>query len=403
MFTCARSELTRTACKGEGFFREHEGNKHCVLHYPSNDKSKEFNIALQKKLKSGDFNFRGIWFPNVIDFEGMEFNGIANFHGANFNANAYFGRVKFSKDVDFSKAVFSANVYFHKTDFSSVVNFYKATFEGEAYFGEVTFRANVSFREASFKDYVRFIGSEQKKGLDMQANLDLQFAHIEKPDRISFHMLRLRPRWFINTDPRKFEFIDIAWPQREEIEEELADLSNRVTSPHRLMAITYRHLAINAEENHRYNEASRFRYTAFEMTRVQRFYGFIPWRLDWWYWLASGYGERVGRALLIFVILIASFAFGYTHVEFEKVSKPASTLSADAQVPLNASPPPDDIKGEPLGLTDAIIYSGFVSVLRTPDPKPLNSLAKILVLIETVLGPAQIAMIALAVRRKFMR
>jgi hypothetical protein len=360
-------------------------------------------VTLQKKLKLGDYNFRGVWFPNIVDFEGMEFGEAVNFYRATFNAYAYFGQVKFRKGVDFSNAVFNANVYFYRTDFSSDVNFYKSTFNGEAYFGEATFGADVSFREATFKDYVRFVGSEHKTGLGRRANLDLQFVHVEKPDRISFHTLHLRPRWFINADPRKFEFIDITWPRRKKLKEELTNLGDGVSSPHRLMSIAYRHLAINAEENHRYDEASRFRYCAFEMARVQRFKGFVPWRLEWWYWVTSGYGERVARAFLAFVILIVCFAVGYTYVGFEKVSETLASLPADARTSLNVLTPPHDTKGEPLGLTNAIVYSGFVSLLRTPEPKPLTSSAKFLVLLETVLGPAQIAMIALAVRRKFMR
>ena len=41
--------------------------------------------------------------------------------------------------------------------------------------------------------------------------------------------------------------------------------------------------------------------------------------------------------------------------------------------------------------------------LQKPEPLPANKRAKTLVLLETVLGPVQAALLALAIRRKFMR
>jgi len=41
--------------------------------------------------------------------------------------------------------------------------------------------------------------------------------------------------------------------------------------------------------------------------------------------------------------------------------------------------------------------------LQKPEPKPLTGTAQTLVLLETILGPLQAALLALAIRRKFMR
>ncbi|MCI0336114.1 MAG: hypothetical protein L0226_00920 [Acidobacteria bacterium] len=129
------------------------------------------------------------------------------------------------------------------------------------------------------------------------------------------------------------------------------------------MAITYRQLAVNAEENHRYREASRFRYNAFEVQRVEKLNGLVPWRLDWWYWLASGYGESVGRAFVMFIVLIGLFAFGYTKVGFQqedKISTPVINISAQNQV--DSTKKTQDAKGKPLGKFEALIYSAYVTV-----------------------------------------
>ena len=214
--------------------------------------------------------------------------------------------------------------------------------------------------------------------------MDFRFAAIEKPERISFHRLDLKPHWFINCDCRKFEFVDCEWNHNLKQELEGA-IEAKNSAPHRLLAITFRQLADNAEANHRYHEASNFRYNAFEARRIEKLWGFVPWRLDWWYWLASGYGERVGRAFVVFIALFALFAF-------DQGSKVAQTSVSQ----------PDTV-GKPLGWKEAVVYSFNVSILQKPEPKPLTLAAKVLVSQETDLGPAQAALLALAVRRRFMR
>jgi hypothetical protein len=140
-------------------------------------------------------------------------------------------------------------------------------------------------------------------------------VHFEKPDRVSLHTLNLQPHWFVNVDSRKFEFTDVEFNY--DLKDELERLKKaEVGAPHRLLSITCRQLADNAETNHRYHEASRLRYSSFDARRLERFYGLSFWRLDWWYWAASGYGERVLRAFIIFVVLISLCAIGYKKADF---------------------------------------------------------------------------------------
>ncbi len=483
LFVCECDAWMRSACKGEAFFREYEGKRYCVLHYPNIDKVDAFRVSLNRKLEAKDFNFLGVWFPEEVDFHGFEFSAKADFdsatfstdadfYGAKFNADADFGGTKFcadasfgstafGADVNFDQAMFSTNVRFNNTTFGAEANFSETTFSADAYFhsvtfngvadfggatfnayalfsaatfrmytdfietkfngvadfdaatfntnahfynatfnagtdfGKATFNTNVYFGKAMFKNYVNFAGSVEQKNFGETAWLDFQFVRIEKPDRIFFHTLNLKPHWFINCDCRKFEFTDCGWNHdlKQEVE---GAIKAKISAPHRLLAITFRQLADNAEANHRYHEASNFRYNAFEARRVEKFGGFVPWRLDWWYWLASGYGERVGRAFVVFIILFALFAFGYTWTGFDQSGK-----SATASVPQAASQP--DAIGKPLNWQDAFIYSFYVTILQKPKPEPLTRTAKVLVGLETVLGPAQAALLALAVRRRFMR
>jgi hypothetical protein len=68
-FICACEEWVRDACRGEGFYKEHDGKRYCVLHYPGTEKKEAFAEALQRKLGDNDFDFGGVWFPDFVDFQ----------------------------------------------------------------------------------------------------------------------------------------------------------------------------------------------------------------------------------------------------------------------------------------------------------------------------------------------
>src|SRR4051794_888941 len=78
-FVCDCEEWMRSACNGIPFYKEHEGKRYCVLHYPDKEKSVTFEVALQKKLEAGDFDFRGVWFPDAVDFSEFKFSAAADF------------------------------------------------------------------------------------------------------------------------------------------------------------------------------------------------------------------------------------------------------------------------------------------------------------------------------------
>jgi hypothetical protein len=502
-FTCDYTEFNSTACNGEDFYKEHNGKRYCVLHFPSEEKDVAFNEALKRKLDAEDYNFGGIWFPHKVVFSNYAFSKEANFVNATFNegvdfthasfmsgalfiratfgagaffneatfsAPAYFTFATFSAETDFYKAVFSAkadfsatkfsqeasfslvtfseladfqyatfqeeatftgstfnkgvdfiNVTFKKdagfagttfgaradfsdTSFYSSAIFFRAIFDKEAEFRETTFLTLAYFRETRFRDHVLFAINEKRSGFDGSTQLNLEFAEIEKPERVSFHTHTLRPHWFVNVDSRKFNFINVDW--KGSIEQEFQDLKDKyeeqeltyevVSTLRRLLALTYRQLAVNAEENHLYEEASRFRYWSMDMRRLESRLGLTPWRLSWWYWLASGYGERSFRALIVLLIVWLAFAVLYTQAGFaprqmRHLGESNESVALRAEV------------GEPLAWSRATTYSLGVISLQKPDPRPATIWAQRLVTLETILGPLQAALLALAIRRKFMR
>jgi hypothetical protein len=129
-----------------------------------------------------------------------------------------------------------------------------------------------------------------------------------------------------------------------------------------------------AEENREYPLANESYYWSMNSLREE------GWRslgaIGTLYWALSGYGGRATRAFLVLIGICAAFAALY------KVFGPPK-----------------------LGdLGQAPVYSLGAVARLNPEPRPTEpGLFQSLVLVEGLLAPLQIALLALAVRRKVMR
>ena len=106
--------------------------------------------------------------------------------------------------------------------------------------------------------------------------------------------------------------------------------------------------------------------------------------LDFWYWLLSGYGELQGRALIWLGLILFVFTGLYTWADFPR----EQDLTWSNFLP---------------SLWQAMIYSLGVMTRQRLTIEPEPGLIQFLVILEGVLGPLQIAVFALAIRRKFMK
>jgi hypothetical protein len=369
-------------------------------------------------------DFRSATFGGIADFRLATLSEPASFSSATFSSDALFRSAAFNGAVDFSSATFSLAAYFESATFSADVDFSSATFSANTYFTSAAFsdanfnlsvfHARADFSRTTFNDSIHFFGSATERhlkdgvGLDAMAlgkdpSLHFQHVRIEHPERITLHTLNLRPHWFVNVDSRRFVFTDVGWEwERISINQEIAALeTNHVSSPNRLLAIACRQLAENAETNNRYEEASRFRYWAMDLARRIKWKGWSFWRTDWLhmlYWAVSGYGERIWLAFLWVLAVWIVFASLYTQVGFTKPESKSETPTSNPVLPTE----PDTI-GQPLSIKRVWTYSLAVMSLQKPEPKPLTGTAQALVLLQTILGPVQAALLALAIRRKFMR
>lgn len=394
-FVCDCRPLSRLACYQESFYAEHQGKRFCVLHFPGRKDNAEFNKSVQRKLSDWNLDFSEVWFPERLNFKVFRFAKEAQFSYATFAKEVDFSFSSFSGEADFSNATFNKYADFRLAIFNGNANFLSAKFLGDADFRFSVFRAEADFMNATFQDYLLFALGEHSPVFPIGASLSLQFARMVNPAHVSFHSLALQPHWFVNVDPHEFEFTNVHWLDLN-IEKELELLQGKnVLASSRMLSIAYRHLAVNAEENHRYEEASRFRYMAMDAPRYQQWRKTPLWKLNFWYWLASGYGERALKAFAWLLGIWLSCALLYTQVGFERrLSKQPN--ERDASLSLNE-------EDAPLGLTRSLVYSASVMTLQKPEPRPATTLAQTSVLLETILGPVQAALLALAIRRKFMR
>jgi hypothetical protein len=244
-----------------------------------------------------------------------------------------------------------------------------------------------SFKGAKFRERAWFWGTKNNPVFSPQAGVSFEQCRIEKPELLTFNTVLLHPSSFINTDVRNVDFTDVKWygmPGGPEgtLEEEIDALTKRdIESPHILLSQTCQRLSANAEENREYPLANEFYYWSMDALRKKGRRSFGPIRTL--YWALSGYGVRARRAFLVLLAMWAAFTILYGLVDppgFEKFGQGISYVWQSA------------------------VYSLLALARLNPEPRPeLPGLFQFLVGLEGLLGPLQIGLLLLAIRRQVMR
>jgi len=352
-------------------------------------------------------------------FSEVQFDGQTDFHDAALK-NATFESTTFQHGADFSRTSFRVT---HKgrTDFR------KATFRGEAYFKRTEFEGYTDFYRANFLDAVKFIGydAEDNNGKDDKPQtmftgepacrvwVSFKYARVERPELLTFYALRLRPGWFANVNgARAFGFSNVEWYTADcntqtsisendasvlhEAEALLAEpwpQASQDSHAKYQMERAYRELALNAEENHRYDDASRFRYLSMEARRMN-LASSIPafLRPIWWYRVLSGYGEKPGRSAQWLAGILTVFALLYLAIGLQFHVGPVQVAGSPSIGNLSTA------------IWEAFAYSlGVLTLQSDPLGFETSVLLRTIVWFEGIVGPLQIALLALALRRRFMR
>jgi hypothetical protein len=367
-------------------------------------------------------------------FSEAQFNGQTNFQDATL-MNATFENTTFDRGANFTRVTFKGTQ-------RPTTDFRRATFGGELYFRGAEFTGFTDFYRTNFLDAVRFIGGERgddnaeyKKSTLVFApkgQVSFKRARIDKPELFSFDTVRLRPSWFVGVDARKLDFTSVKWDglldgSANTLDREVKGIreTGETGSPYVLLAQACRRLSANAEENREYPRANEFHYWSMDALRIGRWrylgwlrqfikknwrrisarFGLIAgllwiWRIlrreplrhtmpsrfglvPTFYWALSGYGVRAARAFWILVAMWAAFTTLYVLVD----------------------PSEFNDFGQGIGYRwQAAVYSLLALARLNPEPRPDEpGVFQFLVGLEGILGPLQLALLALAIRRKVMR
>jgi hypothetical protein len=411
------------------------GNYYCLFHLPRKNKRERFRkkfedriekikrkvaetdvlpkIIRKKAINKLAYDFRYVYFPEKVSLEGHEFEVAVDFSSAEFTGAVSFCSAVFFQDVKFSSTVFHENANFNCAEFDE---------KSRVLFDRTMVHKELSFYDADIKGYVYFEGSNRKikKGAQKivpyiknvqkietlifecaESWLDLRHAQIDKPERITFHTVRLQPSWFINVDCKKFVFINCYWEQADgnwtEMESELKSMEKRkIKFRHTLLDGTCLQLAANQENVKNFNRASKFRFMALEARRKSYFHGFRPWTLHWWYFASSFYGESPFMATWILFWILAAFAGIFTLTNFQVCPKGAPILYTYSRDLCDES--------RTLHFEEAVVQSLATATFQSIEyHKPVSFWSEAFIILEKILAPLQAALLALAIRRKFMR
>jgi hypothetical protein len=398
-----KENVHKKVCQNLPADYEHEGQYYCVLHFPNEQKHKttDFNNILKARLENQESNFQYIYFSDRVYLTQLEFTNEADFKGCTFVQDADFIDLIFNERAIFTNTVFMQDSWFAHVTFVKNAYFSNSVFKEnsefvflETYIGEKIYFTDVVFRGEAIFDNINAL-----EGKNIRLHLD--DVRTENADRIYFKNTHLYPNWFVNVNSRKFIFHNIDWENADEtttsVRAEIKILKDCGIYPrrNRLLTLACRQLADNYEENNHFEQASIFRQMANESKRLEEYKGFKVWSLHWWYWLSSFYGERWMRALAVLGSILLIFAVIYTLTDFQV---------CPTDKPLASSIQQNLCETRTLGFGESILQSLATTTFQNIEyQKPVTLAGEIIRILEKIFAPIQAALLALAIRRKFMR
>lgn len=318
----------------------------CILHSRNPQKDlRQFNSYIETKLAHEDFNFSQVFFPDPADFSLGTLNN-AHFFGAQFMGRVNFARVEFTGDGDFRVARFAGAADFSSAKFAGIANFIGATFEQPA--------------------RVRFY----------QVNKD------------SAQGLRARFRNCDGIEGVRFE--DVYWHRqrgRMVLQDEL-DVREGKSKDYELVAIAYRRLVNNFEKVRAYDLAEDCFCGAMEMRRLDPAEPLFRRAVVTLYRWASYYGSSYQRAFCVLLIFLLLFAAFFVQAGLRPYGAPASAPDLCGWKALWA------------GFVHSLQVATFQRITRYVTSGDFGQLVAVL---ENILMPAQLALLLLALRRRFRR
>jgi uncharacterized protein YjbI with pentapeptide repeats len=333
-------------------------------------------------------------------FIGASFVGPAYFNGVTFVGPANFQSARFQSSVDFTMALFQGKDFFlYGSPFKlkcidAAATFFEATFEDAAYFVACGFDNVVDFELARLRDAAVFTLARPP---DQKPKLCFEGVVCEHPERVSFDRFDVGSTTFLHSDLRDIRFHNVAWPRTASRIRLYDEQKDREAGGERVVFVDpkqdleaiqllYRDLKVNFEGVGDWVGAGDFYYAEMEMARRNHPLKSTRWLLSV-YWFLAGYGERPLHALLIFfgLILCLSILFLLPWASFTFEPTPHTTVKWH------------------LGALEAFGHSLRAVFIRAPFFQPQSKLAHALTLMGNIVGPIQLTLLAIALRRWLRR
>ncbi len=383
----------KNVCGDYPVVNEFGGRCYCLWHYPDKDKAETFLKELEKRQKNKHQEYYGVVFPTSIMFQD-ELPNELDFRKAKFYSLLAFVNAKIHK-ILFTEAEFTeeSELYFENSYCVDKIILDDAAFDGKLFLNGT--------EHQNF--FAKAVDPNIKNGkVDaLNKGLSLKDTRFSNPNQINFRSARLRPHYFVDVDSSKLIFHDCDW--KDENGKQLSIEQEIKCCSHKSLAQSCNHLAINYEESRQFEESSYFRYTAMEAKRLS-YQGIWKYtNLFWLYKWTSGYGENWTLAALVLLGVLVFFGYLYASplsaFDYGKEGKPAS---ADT-VAQNLCEKVRLIGNPQMNVCEGILHSLSVATFQRPEPKAADTLTKLFVVLEVIFAPLQAALLALAIRRKFMR
>ena len=354
--------------------------------------------------------FREARFEKGVGFHDTAFEKTAEFRSA-FLLDSDFGYTRFVGEVSFSQTYFTGSQQntsaSAKGPFSGATTFSKAFFGETAYFTDAVFHCPVDFCGASFGGPAFFVlhpssgapasgskgsaSASEVTGHNPEPEvLEICFENvfIGQPSSVRFDGVDLSHTTLAGSNVRSVSFHNCGWPRirrRFAAFDELCPLHQGAEA----IRLLYRDMKANFEDSRDWVIAGDFYYGEMEISRkwrrgerdrwhwVRRFLS--PYTI---YWLSSGYGEHPVRALWFFGALTLAFAALLHFTTFTLHGQALNTPSWAASL------------GHSLRA---------LTLQRSFYVEPASEWAYRITLLANLLGPIQLAQIAISLRRRFRR
>ena len=393
--------------------------------------------------------FTDATFKNTAQFKNAKFFKVADGKHGDLTV-ASFESASFEKSAFFTTAEFHSNANFSSVD----------SFDGSRLiFSGTTFYSQAQFKNARLNGHIVFTANKFSPNnvFSNEKGLDLDGTRIKNPKNLVFHSISLDPKWFTGIDSTEFDFINCKWPVLDRfslssIHTYLNSYKKEKTEDRRLavLRISLWNLAENAQKNNRFSEASKLRRLAFETEKEGRRELYRSWKNDlgplvktqikcislfsegrqllkeilrnlWFhpfdfphfiYRYVSGYGENWFRALFILLFLVVIFfPTTYYFLPFKTcgVDRPIgfSLAICDAKERFQdeaCTCKQDNEFTSIEHIGHSLHQSVAAATLHEVEyRRPMSEGGEYALAAERILAPIQLALLALAIRRKFMR